>query len=172
MEGIAADAGVSKVTVYGHFGDKETLFEAMVRTEADRIEQVLIDLRASRASPRDTLLNVGVTLLTLLLNPEQQAFSALITQEARRHPGLARRFFDAGPAYVENRIAELIVASHDLGEIEVGDASDAAEDLVALWQGSMPLEIRLGMRTKPSQAELLARATRGLDLFFKAYARQ
>ena len=38
IERIAADAGVSKVTVYGHFGDKETLFEAVVTREAAQIK--------------------------------------------------------------------------------------------------------------------------------------
>lgn len=171
IETIAAEAGVSKVTVYGHFGDKETLFEAMVRTEAARIEQVLIDLRRRRAGPRETLADVGVTLLAFLLNPEQQAFAGLVAQEARRHPVLAKRFFEAGPGYMRGQIAEVILDAHLQGLVSVDDAPAAAEDLLALWQGPLALEIRLGLRASPDKAELRGRAERGVDLLFKAYAK-
>ena len=35
MDSIAAEAGVSKQTVYSHFGSKDALFEAMVRQKCD-----------------------------------------------------------------------------------------------------------------------------------------
>ena len=37
IEQIAAEAGVSKVTVYSHFGDKRALFTAAVETECERL---------------------------------------------------------------------------------------------------------------------------------------
>ncbi|MEV6751508.1 helix-turn-helix domain-containing protein [Streptomyces sp. NPDC051214] len=35
MDAIAAEAGVSKVTVYNHFGNKETLFVAVIAGALD-----------------------------------------------------------------------------------------------------------------------------------------
>ncbi|WP_027803710.1 TetR/AcrR family transcriptional regulator, partial [Paraburkholderia dilworthii] len=37
MEAVAAEAGVSKMTVYSHFSDKEALFEAVVSDVSDRM---------------------------------------------------------------------------------------------------------------------------------------
>lgn len=37
MDAIAADAGVSKVTIYSHVGSKEGLFEAAVRERTERV---------------------------------------------------------------------------------------------------------------------------------------
>src|SRR3984957_10945617 len=38
MDAIAADAGVSKLTVYSHFGDKDNLFREVIRS---RIQDLL-----------------------------------------------------------------------------------------------------------------------------------
>ncbi|TGB14694.1 TetR/AcrR family transcriptional regulator, partial [Streptomyces palmae] len=40
---IAAAAGVSKQTVYNHFGDKERLFLAAVEGERQRVAEVVVD---------------------------------------------------------------------------------------------------------------------------------
>ena len=40
IDTIAADAGVSKVTVYNHYGDKETLFMAVI---GDALQEALAD---------------------------------------------------------------------------------------------------------------------------------
>lgn len=37
VDAIAADASVSKMTVYSHFGSKEGLFGAVVRDRMDRV---------------------------------------------------------------------------------------------------------------------------------------
>ena len=37
VDAIAADAGVSKMTIYSHFASKEGLFEAVVRDRTDRV---------------------------------------------------------------------------------------------------------------------------------------
>src|SRR5438105_291359 len=37
LDAIAADAGVSKMTVYSNFGSKEGLFEAVVSERTDRV---------------------------------------------------------------------------------------------------------------------------------------
>ena len=36
MDAVAAEAGVSKLTVYSHFGDKDTLFKAAVQSKCEQ----------------------------------------------------------------------------------------------------------------------------------------
>src|SRR6478672_3702293 len=59
MDQIAAEAGVSKLTVYSHFGDKETLFAAAAKSYCD--QQLPSSLFESRPEVplRERLLHVA-----------------------------------------------------------------------------------------------------------------
>src|SRR3989442_1557901 len=66
VDAIAADAGVSKMTVYSNFGSKERLFQAVVR---DRTATVVADVPGAGAldpdQPEKALLAIGVRFLAL-----------------------------------------------------------------------------------------------------------
>ena len=55
LEEIAERAGVSRPIVYGHFGDKQHLFEAVVDAEIARVEAAVGDAIAAPGAPRDVL---------------------------------------------------------------------------------------------------------------------
>lgn len=170
IEDIAAAAQVSKVTVYGHFGDKETLLEAVIRAEASRMEQALIRPR-SRGVPLAEVLNgFGETLLAFLTAPEMEACDRLLAGEAARLPALARRFYEAGPGYIHRQLAGVLAAAAERGEIAADAPLRAAEDLIGLWKGMMLVERRFGIVRTPDASELSARARRGTALFLRAHA--
>ncbi|WP_279483798.1 helix-turn-helix domain containing protein [Aureimonas sp. SK2] len=59
MDEVAASAGVSKGTVYKHFGGKEALFEAVVIAEAEEIAGLLPqDLHGRAGVPTEVLESV------------------------------------------------------------------------------------------------------------------
>jgi AcrR family transcriptional regulator len=71
VNAIAAEAGVSKMTIYSHFASKEWLFKAVVR---DRTERVVGGLAGAEAldptQPRKALLAVGEQFLALAREEE------------------------------------------------------------------------------------------------------
>lgn len=170
IEVIAAAAGVSKVTVYGHFGDKPTLFEACVRNEASRMEQAFLLSRPRGNSLPECLHAMGVPLLHFLFSDEIVAFDRTLAAEASNHPALVDRFFAAGPYYCCDKLAEMIAAGQERGEVAVDDPRRAAEDLVALWQGILPKELAMSHLPAPTHAEIDARVRRGVNIFMRAYA--
>ncbi|GAA1557889.1 TetR/AcrR family transcriptional regulator [Dactylosporangium maewongense] len=93
LDTIAAEAGVSKQTIYNHFGDKERLFVAVVdeaRTGADRDTELDESLLTDPAALEQDLLRLGRQFLAATLDPEVSALRRLIIAEVSHHPQLHR----------------------------------------------------------------------------------
>lgn len=170
MEAVAAAAGVSKVTVYGHFQDKPTLFEATVRAKTEDMATAMEELVASERSLAETLPAFGTQLLTFLSRPDLIAFDRLLSGEAHRHPEIAARFYEAGPGRVCDILRRLIAAGARRGEVAVDDPALAAEDLAMLWLGMAQIRMRLGVAAPLDAGEVEARVRRGTRLFLAAFA--
>lgn len=170
IEEVAAGARVSKVTVYSHFGDKLTLFEAVVRRAVSLMEQGLIRSPPKAATLPESLLAMGVPLLRFLTSETMVAFDRSLAVEASRHPELATRFFEAGPYYCRGKLAEMIAAARDRGEIAIDNPVRGAEDLVGLWMGMLHKELSMGRVPSPTQAQIEERVQHGISVFMRAYA--
>ncbi len=170
IEDVAAGAQVSKVTVYSHFGDKLTLFEACVRRAVSLMEQGLIQSPPKGTSLPDALFAMGVPLLRFLTSEQMVAFDRSLAVEASRHPELATRFFEAGPYYCRSKLAEMITAARARGEVAIDDPLRGAEDLVGLWLGLMHKELSMGRVPSPTNAQIEDRVRHGIGVFMRAYA--
>ena len=171
IERIASASSVSKVTIYKSFGDKIGLFEAVVEREADRMEKGASQMHAQGVTLREQLIAFGTELLAFLERPELAAFDRVLAVEAARHPGLAERFFQAGPGRIRAILTRLIATGMKRGEIEDTDARLAAEDLIALWQGFGAIELKfLRKEDRVNPAERHDRVVRAVDRWLRAYA--
>ena len=169
IEAIAEAAGVSKVTVYGHFGDKAGVFEAVVQNVASRMETEMTAAVTPEANLSDTLIAFGCGLMGELMNEEMMLFERHLGAELAQHPKLAKRFFDAGPGYMCARLENIIIAAHDRGEITVDNPKLAAHDLFGLWQGFDRAESHFGIAQTPTPEMLRTRVIRAVKLFLKAH---
>src|SRR5256885_15254511 len=97
MDTIAREAGVSKATVYAHFGSKEELFGAVIERECERYFD---RFSAGELDPRDvraSLMILGRRFLELILSPDAIALHRIIVGEVTRFPMLGEVFSRAGP---------------------------------------------------------------------------
>jgi TetR/AcrR family transcriptional repressor of mexJK operon len=170
METVAARAAVSKMTVYSHFHDKETLFETIVSNTAD-------DMIGALSAPdcgndlRQRLTALGLAFLGVILGSDVCAMAHTLPGTLRGNRALAVRFYAAGPGRVRSALAGIIAAAAARGELTVDEADRAADDLVSLWEGSMPAKIAFGLAEPASPEEIRTRASRGTDVFLRAYRR-
>jgi AcrR family transcriptional regulator len=101
MDRIANAAGVSKQTVYSHFGDKESLFKALIKQVAcDKFQ--LVWAKPLDGKPKKVLKDLAFRLLKEVNNPEYLAFIRLLISESKNHPDLGKLFLAnvAKPAIV------------------------------------------------------------------------
>jgi TetR/AcrR family transcriptional regulator, mexJK operon transcriptional repressor len=169
IERIAADAGVSKVTVYGHFGDKETLFEAVVTREATQIEAAVDQLVTAQSSLEQSLINLGEIFIGFVLSPRVINFDRLLVAEAVKNPALAKRFMTAGPHQIARLLETIIAKGVASGELTVPDLPKAAEDIAGLWFGMAKMEAQMGLLGQLSPAAISARVRHGVKVFLRAY---
>jgi len=168
MEAVAAQAGVSKMTVYNHFRDKETLFAAFIGMTADAMIAVL-PASESGGDLRERLVRFGTAFLGLVVGPEFCAVSHLLPATLSANRTLAERFHAAGPERVRNALAAVITEAAARGELAVDDPFLAADDLVGLWKGKRCDQIAMVLAGPAGADEVRQLAGRGTAVFLGAY---
>src|SRR5678815_17727 len=105
VDAIAADAGVSKMTVYSNFGSKEGLFQAVVR---DRTAKVVAGVPGAGAldpdQPERALLAIGARFLALARGDALGAMRS-VYGVAGAQPETCRAFYQEGPERVNADLA-------------------------------------------------------------------
>ena len=91
MDRIAQTAGVSKQTVYSHFGDKEGLFKALIQHVASEKFQ-LVWAKPLQGKPEEVLKELAYRLLKEVKNPEYLSFVHLLITESKRDSDLGTLF--------------------------------------------------------------------------------
>ena len=167
---IARQAGVSRVTLYSHFVDKGALFEATVEREMARLATTQRPLEPD-ISLREGLIAFGIGLMAFLTSPGPASYYNVLASELRRHPDLARRFYDQGPAVTLRNLAAILAAAAEHGQIVVPYPDRAAEQLFGLWQGASNYRMALGLDLETHARDIEARVAEGVDLFLKAHAK-
>jgi TetR/AcrR family transcriptional repressor of mexJK operon len=170
MDAIARAARVSKLTLYSHFGDKEGLFQEIVRERCDSFSRPE-SYEALLALPlRTGLCRIGHNFLALLLDSEVLRLHRVLVGEAARHRKMAELFFEAGPERSAGYLADFLRRASTTGRHRIPDPELGAQQLMALWKGRPHFRATLGLRPRPSAKQVAAHVEASVDLFLRAYA--
>ncbi len=134
MDQVAADAAVSKQTVYKQFADKEQLFRDIVLGVTANSEAVITEMTSalrgdgvvSPADLRAVLTDLARRYLDGVLQPRVVALRRLLIAEAERFPDLARTYFEQAPARAIELIADAVAAYAERGLLTAADPRLAA----------------------------------------------
>ncbi|MRG60276.1 TetR family transcriptional regulator [Agromyces sp. CFH 90414] len=174
MDELAAASGVSKQTVYKHFGSKEALFVELVTTMTDATSEAV-----HRSVPSvEQVDDVGAYLeeyadrqLDAVMTPRILQLRRLVIGEVARFPELAEALHERGPVRAIESLSTVLTRLDQRGLLTVDDARLAATQFNWLVMGE-PLNraMLLGDRAIPSAAERREHVRRSVGAFLPAYA--
>ncbi|MEV7908204.1 TetR/AcrR family transcriptional regulator [Streptomyces anulatus] len=173
VDTIAAIAGVAKLTVYNHFGDKETLFRTVMRNGAERTASRIV--AAFTTLPDDgvdlpgELTRVAHLMVQCQLSDEGWALQRLLYAEVARLPDLYDEVVSRGGVPALNVLAGRLASLAGRGHLAIDDPMTAATQFTALVSGNLPALSALG--TRPVRAEDLdSTISAGVATFLRAFA--
>lgn len=172
MDAVAAAAGVSKLTVYSHFGDKDNLFREVVRVWM----QEFLPETTYQLDPdhdiRDNLLRVALTHARLDCSREAAGtFRAILSDCRQGVPRYGRLIWEEGAMRTHALLEGLLQQAVDAGHLEIDDVPRAVVQFMALVKGDLLMRRLFGCveSDKVYAAELQANAEAGVDMFLSSY---
>lgn len=171
---IAAEAGVSRQTIYNHHGDKETLFRAVLHDLTEHVNAVIFETLATFP---DRPVDLESDLVAFAVrfnriwqcNPHGSYIRKLIDTEGERYPELFAGWREKGPGLTWQAIGARFARLARAGHLEIDDPELAARQFVALVCADIRMAVALGDRIDDAAHERAAR--NGVRTFLRAFGK-
>ncbi|GAB1406224.1 TetR/AcrR family transcriptional regulator [Thermomonas brevis] len=170
MDQIAAEAGVSKLTVYSHFGDKGNLFSEAVRAHCEEsIPAALFD-PAPGVPLRERLTQIGRAFVAMVMTPDAIAAHRILCAPQVAGSDLATILWEAGPQRLHASFAALLERRMHAGELDIPDPARATGHFFTLLKGEPHSQAVFGFCGSGTPQDPDAHVASVVDLFLRAYA--
>ncbi len=168
MDAVAAEAGVTKPTLYSYFPSKESLFQAMMLGKRDLMLDVF-DHPSDKGMVAD-LLTFSWTYADTVMRPDMLSLARLIIGEVARFPEIGRAYQASGPDHLLRGIMRYLETQREAGRLAFDEAELAAQDLWGLVLSAPRTQALYMPDASPDRAMLTRYITNGLRVFLKAYS--
>lgn len=169
MNQIAKSAGVTKLTVYNHFQDKENLFTcAIAQTCEESIKTRPIVLKKS-TNFKDALYQLCDLALKIINLPEAIKLEHLLLELAAEQNPLALAFYNASHKRLFLVWSDFLTQAIEFGFIRADSIEKQCNLLLSLLLGHRHHEVLLGVRAMPTQSECHRIITDAIELFLLKY---
>jgi len=167
MDAIAAEAGVSKMTVYSHFPSKGDLFIAAVASRT--AEFMGTDMPAlDPLKPKQALTAIGRAFLRLIRDDQVVQHHRILFGLRDAHPEVRQAFHDQGPDRMCQALAAYLAEATRQGSLKVRQPTLAANQFMGLFLGMGQLRHLLNLG-KPGEPEDEALLKANVALFLKGH---
>jgi AcrR family transcriptional regulator len=156
MVAIARRANASKETLYAWFGNRQGLFEALIRRNAGQVDAAL---RGDATLP-DVLNRFGVALLDLQLGAGALALNRVAIADVGRDPTLGQLLVETGRGKSLPLLRGHLERAAGDGRIALDDPKQAVEDFLGLLKGDQQIVHLLGAGEPQDHKKRAAHATR------------
>jgi TetR/AcrR family transcriptional regulator, mexJK operon transcriptional repressor len=175
MDEIAAEAGVSKQTVYRQFADKEALFNEIVLGTIDQVGEPFFTGIESLDGSDDLEAELRKTarqLVGVAGDPRLLQLRRLVIGECGRFPELGRTYYERGPGRATQGLATGFRRLAEKGLLRIDDPDQAAQNFNWLVLAT-PLNLAMfSVDLEFTDAELQRYADEAVRVFLAAYGPQ
>lgn len=169
MDAVAAEAGVSKLTVYSHFNDKETLFSSAVMAKCEeQLPPLFFELPAG-IPVENVLLNIARGFHQLINSDESVNLHRLMMALGTQDPKLSQIFFDAGPERMVQGMERLLKRIDETGVLSIDLPRNAAEHFFCLLKGAGNFRLLYCCGEPLSEEAAESHVQEVVGLFMRAY---
>lgn len=153
MSAIAAEAPVSKATLYKYFESKDSLFAACISDFCADLLQTMEQLTLEENEIEETLESIAANFVELIFDKNGLALYRLVIAECHNFPELAETVYISVPKVGVEIIQRYLASVNQLGIFNVQDTLFAAESFFSLLKGERHFQCLLGVKQPPTIAE-------------------
>jgi AcrR family transcriptional regulator len=169
MEDIARRAGVSKQTIYNHYGCKEELLRALFHRRREAVMEPIGSVHDDE-DLEDRLASYIQRMVEAYASQGYYSImrSAIVATVGK--PEVGRMMYESGPKIGRERTADFLAQEAAAGRLAIDDPEEAADFLFGMAAGSTILRIVMDSRQERTPEQIAARARSCARRFIRAYA--
>lgn len=169
MDLIAKNAGVSKQTVYSHFGSKDELFSAAIKQKCDSYHMTEISTE-NADEPKEILFVLAKRFLAMLTSKEGVAIHKICAYEAKSYPQISELFYKEGPERILLDVAQLMAEFHQKKQLKIPEPKFAALQFLNMAKGESWMRVEFNTKKQISEEEINQYLQATIGMFMRAYA--
>lgn len=169
MDQVAKAAGVSKATVYSHFGSKEKLFAAIIHHACKGFAVDLFPQVADEPDIGVALRRIASSIENFLLGEGPIKVYRIIVSEGPRFPELIEAWYGTGPLPFRALLTDFLRKATTSGKLVIPNPTLAADQLVALVKGPLYLRRLFNMPSQPDDPTPAEVVDGAVQMFLNAY---
>ncbi|UNK58263.1 TetR/AcrR family transcriptional regulator [Pseudoxanthomonas daejeonensis] len=170
MDQIATAAGVSKLTVYSHFGDKEALFSEAITAKCQEVLPDDLFVSPPEGPLHEQLRAIGHAFFALITSEEAISMHRMMNTPGTAEHTLRELFWNAGPRRVQEVFGQFLQARVDQGQLRIDDVALASSQFFSLLKGELHPMMACGLCVDPGPAEVARHIDATVEFFLRAYA--
>jgi TetR/AcrR family transcriptional repressor of mexJK operon len=170
MDQIASGAGVSMLTVYSHYGDKDSLFGEAVRAHCEQGMPTSLFDEDAKTPLRQRLEVIGHAFYAMVMAPDAVAGHRILCSPQVTGSSLPEVFWKAGPQRVQQAFAALLERRIAAGELEIEDPHRASAFFFTLLKGEPHAQAVFGYSCSGRSDSADEHVAAVVEMFLRAYA--
>ncbi|MDR2061877.1 MAG: TetR/AcrR family transcriptional regulator [Acinetobacter sp.] len=169
MNQIAKEAGVTKLTVYNHFQDKNNLFMCAIEESCEESIRAKQFQLTADSDFKQALVLMCQRALSIIYLPEALKLDCLLFELAAEQSPLTRQFFDASHTRMCHVWCDFFEQAISFKFIQADEPIKQTELIISLMLGIRHQQVLLGLAPVPTADEIDQMIEHAIEIFLLKY---